>query len=87
MDHPKDFAVDGALYYAKYLKEYFNVIAVAISGAKKADIKVDAFYWAKNQTDYTELTKSKNIILEPPRYHLFNFSSLKISVFCYFIEK
>ncbi len=68
LDHPKDFAVDGALYYAKYLKEYFNVIAVAISGAKKADIKVDAFYWAKNQTDYTELTKSKNIILEPENY-------------------
>lgn len=68
LDHPKDFAVDGVLYYAKYLKAYFNVIAVAISGAKKDDIKVDAFYWAKNQTDFAELTKSKNIILEPENY-------------------
>ena len=34
MDHPKDYAVDGALYYAKYLKMNFNVIAIGISGTK-----------------------------------------------------
>lgn len=68
LNHPKDFAVDGVLYYAKYLKAYFNVIAVAISGSKKADVKVDAFYWAKNQAFYSELAKSKNIILEPENY-------------------
>ena len=44
------------------------MIAVAISGSKKADVKVDAFYWAKNQTFYSELAKSKNIILEPENY-------------------
>ena len=27
-DHPKDYAVDGALYYAKFLKEDYNVIAL-----------------------------------------------------------
>lgn len=59
LNHPKDFAVDGVLYYAKYLKSFFNVIAVAISGSKKADVKVDAFYWANNQTVYSELAKSK----------------------------
>lgn len=66
--HPKAFAVDGALYYAKYLKECFNVIAVGVSGTKKGEIRVDAFYWAKNQERYTELVKSKNIILEPENY-------------------
>lgn len=68
LSHPRDYAVDGALYYAKYLKEDFNVIAIGISGTRKADVKVDAFYWAKNQTDFSELTKSKNIILEPENY-------------------
>lgn len=68
LSHPKDYAVDGALYYAKYLKGFFNVIAIGISGTKKAEIQVDAFYWAKNQTNYSELTKSKNIILEPENY-------------------
>lgn len=68
LSHPKDYAVDGALYYAKYLKTVFNVIAIGISGTKKSEVRADAFYWAKNQTDYSELTKSKNIILEPENY-------------------
>lgn len=68
LDHPRDYAVDGALFYAKYLKAYFNVIAIGISGTKKAEVQVDAFYWAKNQTHYSELIKSKNIILEPENY-------------------
>ena len=34
-DHPKDYAVDGALYYAKFLKSEYTVIAVAVSGTKK----------------------------------------------------
>lgn len=68
LGHPKDYAVDGALYYAKYLKSSFNVIAIGISGTKKGQLRVDAFYWAKNQTNYSELTKSKNIILEPENY-------------------
>lgn len=68
LNHPKDFAVDGVLYYAKYLKEYFNVIAVAVSGGKKDDIRTDAFYWARSQAGYIELTKAKNIILEPENY-------------------
>ena len=68
LSHPKDYAVDGVLYYAKYLKNVFNVIAVGISGTKKSEVQVDAFYWAKNQENYSELPKSKNIILEPDNY-------------------
>jgi hypothetical protein len=30
-NQPKKYAVDGVLYYAKYLKEFYNVIAVAVS--------------------------------------------------------
>lgn len=68
LDHPKDYAVDGALFYAKHLKSFFNVIAIGISGTKKSEVQVDAFYWAKNQSEYNELIKSKNIILEPENY-------------------
>lgn len=68
LNHPKDFAVDGVLFYAKYLKDSFNVIAVGISGTKKEEIKADAFYWARNQSSYSELLKAKNIILEPENY-------------------
>lgn len=70
LDCPNGYAVDGVLYYAKFLKESFNVIAVAVSGTKMADIKVDAFYWGKGLTTYdTDLLKKANdIILEPKNY-------------------
>ena len=67
-DHPKDYAVDGALYYAKFLKEEYNVIAVAVSGTKRETLRASAFLWSKGQDDYTELRKARDIILEPKNY-------------------
>src|SRR5690606_18271455 len=32
---PNGFSVDGALYYAKFLKEEYNVIAIGVSGTEK----------------------------------------------------
>ncbi len=67
-DHPKDFAVDGALYYAKFLKEEYNVIAVAVSGTKRENFRASAFLWNRGQEDFTELRKARDIILEPKNY-------------------
>jgi len=67
LNKPKKFAVDGALYYAKFLKEEYNVVAIAVSGTKKEDCKVSTFYWQKGFEKYTEFTKI-NIILEPLNY-------------------
>ncbi|MBR6942941.1 MAG: N-6 DNA methylase [Fibrobacter sp.] len=64
---PKDFAVDGALYYAKFLKERYNVIAIGVSGSKKDESKVSTFYWQKGHDEFKELTKL-NIQLEPINY-------------------
>lgn len=68
LDHPRDYSVDGALYYAKYLKEEYNVIALAVSGTQKDKMKVSAYYWVRQQDTYTELTKARDIILEPQNY-------------------
>jgi 16S rRNA G966 N2-methylase RsmD len=67
LNKPKKFAVDGALYYAKFLKEAYNVVAIAVSGTKKEDCKVSTFYWQKGFEEYTEFAKV-NIILEPLNY-------------------
>lgn len=66
-NHPKDYGVDGVLYYAKFLKEYYNVIAIAISGTKKETAKISTFYWQKGFDTFSEL-KRLNIILEPVNY-------------------
>lgn len=67
MDRPRKYAVDGALYYAKYLKKYYNVIAVGISGTKKDNYKSNAYYWVKNSATFMDLN-AKDIILEPENY-------------------
>lgn len=67
-DQPAKYAVDGALYYAKYLKDEFNVIAIAESGVDTSKMLVSTFYWPKNQADYIEYIKIRNIILEPENY-------------------
>lgn len=68
LNAPKDYAVDGALYYAKYLKEYYNVIAVGISGQKKENCCVSSFFWGKNQENFIEYEKQRNFFLEPENY-------------------
>jgi type I restriction-modification system DNA methylase subunit len=67
LNKPKKFAIDGALYYAKFLKEEYNVVAIAVSGTKKEDCKISTFYWQKGFETYSELSKI-NIILEPLNY-------------------
>lgn len=67
-DKPSTFAVDGVLFYSKYLKREYNVIAVAISGTNVNKMKVDTFYWMKGQDSFTSLSKAKDIILEPMNY-------------------
>ena len=68
LNKPKSYAVDGVLYYAKYLKKEYNVIAVAVSGTRKESMKVSTYYWLKGQDNYLELTKASGIVLEPLNY-------------------
>lgn len=65
---PSKYAVDGALFYAKHLKDEYNVLAVAVSGTSKENIKVNTFYWKKGFETPTELKKAKDTLLEPLNY-------------------
>ncbi len=68
LDKVQKYAVDGVLYYAKYLKDEFNVIALAISGTKEDDFLANAYYFKKGSTKYKELSKCNNILLTPLNY-------------------
>ena len=59
MDNAKDFAVDGALHYAKALSKDFSVIAIAVSGEKTDELLVSHFYWKKGAKQYAELPDEK----------------------------
>lgn len=43
----KDYAVDGVLLYASYLKDAFNIIAIAVSGQNEIEKKNLNFFVAK----------------------------------------
>lgn len=68
LNKPNAFAVDGALYYAKFLKQYYNVIAVGVSGSEKDKSSVDVYYWPKNQDAPLLQKKLHNIFLSPDNY-------------------
>lgn len=69
LNKPKSYALDGVMYYAKFLQKYFNVIALAVSGTK--DVKSTALYFPKNaDLIYNKeiFLRTENIILNPLNY-------------------
>lgn len=68
LNKPSSYAVDGVLYYAKYLKSDFTVIAVATSGTEYGKHKSDTFIWRKGAERFELVNKFKDYILEPENY-------------------
>jgi type I restriction enzyme M protein len=73
---PKDYAVDGVLHYASFLKKDFHIIAIAVSGDQK-DNRISTYQWNKGEKrflsrklqslqkyeDYYEIFHSKDRIV------------------------
>lgn len=57
----KDYAVDGVLLYASYLKDDFNVMAIAVSGETEREIRISHFLWLKNKHTYKDVS-DKNFL-------------------------
>lgn len=65
---PEGYAVDGALYYAKFLSKEYNVIALGVSGTSVENYKVSTYYWGKDKEIPEELVRGKNSLYEPEQY-------------------
>jgi len=59
----QNYAVDGSLLYASYLKDDFNVMAIAISGETEREMKVSHFLWLKCKHIYKDV--SDKTLLDP----------------------
>lgn len=70
LNKPKKYALDGVIYYAKFLQKYFNVIALAVAGTDINKIKTRALYFPKSLQNYDEnvFDRTKDIILTPLNY-------------------
>ncbi len=58
-DKYSEFAVDGALLYASYLSKGFDVLAIAISGETKRELKVSHFLHLKGEKKATSIFGDK----------------------------
>lgn len=50
-----EYAVNGALWYASFLKEKYNTIAIGISGSTIETLKIDTYGWRKSADTFTNL--------------------------------
>lgn len=48
------YAINGALWYASFLKAYYDVISVAVSGQSETEARVTSFVWPKGE-DISEI--------------------------------
>lgn len=60
-DQPASFAVDGVLLYASKLSQEFNVIAVAVSGQTKEELKISTLLFPKGSGTHSILTDTKKV--------------------------
>jgi|GEM_PF-2111759 len=54
-DKPVEYAVDGALHYARALAKQYNVIAIGASGETNAELKLDAYLVCKGASEANPL--------------------------------
>ena len=62
-----DYAVNGALWYASFLKDTFDVIAIGISGTTIEEIQIDNYMWKKGAETFSNLNVRKILKIEEYR--------------------
>lgn len=85
------YAVDGALHYAKFLSDKYDVIAIGISGIKNTEeLLISTYYWQKGKTLNFETkevektvtnkeTKNKEKIIDKLNYCYGPFVNIKLN--------
>ena len=62
-EETEKYAINGALWYASFLKADYDVIAVGISGQTESDAKVTSFVWPKGE-DISNIVPIENGYLD-----------------------
>lgn len=60
---PEKYAVDGVLHYSEFLKQDYNVIAIAVTGENKDQLMVSNYFIKKNSDDVKELDDKKLLLI------------------------
>jgi len=60
-DQPASFAVDGVFLYASKLSQEYNIIAIAVSGQTKEELKIATFLFPKGSITHSILTDTRKV--------------------------
>lgn len=71
-----EYAVNGALWYSKFLKDKFNVIAIACSGTNPLTNKIDAYGWKLGVETFTNFNIHEIRTIEQYRELLVDYTSV-----------
>ncbi|UMQ43212.1 SAM-dependent methyltransferase [Chryseobacterium sp. Y16C] len=63
-DRPVGFAVDGVIHYAKHLSKKYTVLAIAVSGYSKDNLKISTFLFPSEQDSYRNLVNEHGLEIE-----------------------
>lgn len=63
-DKAVEFAVDGALHYAKHLSKHYTVLAVAVSGTTASSLKISNFLVPAGTNEPKELVNESGIVVD-----------------------
>lgn len=83
-DSPSQYAVDGALHYARFLSAKYNVLAVAVSGMHTGHLSVSFYFHFKGESEFYEvenfsaldLEQLMNLYLQQSQTHNQDYTSL-----------
>jgi hypothetical protein len=64
LDKPVEYAVDGALTYARALSKSYNVIAIAVSGQSKSSLKISTYLHPKLSSNFKILATTTGVPVE-----------------------
>ncbi len=62
LDKYKDYAVDGVLLYSSFLSKEYDVLAIAVSGEGKEQLKVSHFLQLKNTKEAHDIFKDDKLL-------------------------
>lgn len=77
LDKYADYAVDGALLYASFLSKEYDVIAIAVSGQNKTNLRISHYIHLRGEDKPNEFPQAREFVRFEDYYQAFIHSEVK----------
>ena len=60
LDKPKEYAVDGAIWYSQFFSARYNTIAIGVSGQNREELRITKYFYKKKKNNKKETGEEKS---------------------------